>query len=474
MANGQAYLVALKKYLDEQVEKGRMTAEEAEGYGQEAVRLLNTGVFGQELPFAGAIFAKREWYKRDPEWRLGPEAGAPLAEQAFRHYTELGLPPATAWQTAQAATEVAPSLEGLPPRLRELMESGLSASEAMAWLRMNEPEEEAGFTDFQRAQVANWERQAGLAERKFEWQMGQPTGPQWRPGELELQQQEAQRGLLGEQARLAALGDKGFIEGWYAENAPTAQDETEWIPHATRMREIERMTGENPIDLYLKDIKEIRREMKETGTAETPTVPRMETWTPEEGKQQAEPATGFYETLESGKQYAIPDMEQWSHNAFLMSAGKWPTGTGMMTPIEKALSGKRLTGEEATQVGARGFVEKGGGYFSKALGGFLPTEPGEGREQFRTPPTPQYPWLAQVAPGLGERLGQWTGQTKVPSGQLWGTIPPSEKARFGAMLQWRRGTGEQYRSPEDLMAQMGRMAPRTPPRTRGWQPAVRR
>ena len=467
MSDGNDYLTALRAYLAEAVKQGTMTATEADAWGNEAVRILNTGSYvPMALPFANEIFAKRQWYRQDPEWRLGEKAMATTVSpelQRFQYYTGQGLPPSQAWTQAQAA--VTPDIEGLPPQLRKLMESGLSASEAMSWLKMTAPEEEAGLTEYQR-------RQLELAEQESQWQMRQPQGPQWRPGELALQQQQARTAEITESARLAALGDRGWIERWYAENAPRQQAQPRGfgVPQYGR-RDIKGTLGWTP-----EQFAEGRQRVSEARTAGEVT-PDIAMNLPASWRY----AYGYAPSMDIARQ-------QEAANAILRELG----GTyqdGQLTPPRPELEwgpttvSPTLFSQQVQQELARRQIAGPMPLYQDMPAGIPESGPmgpppkgkaPKQKPQFRTPPTPEFPWLAQVTPGLGARLGDWAGKTKVPSGQLMGQIPPSEWARFGAMLGWRRGTGTEWRSEEDIFAAQERMRPRTPISSRGWAPARRR
>lgn len=204
---GAEYLEALKALLTDKVRKGQMGIEEANRQGAEAYQMVASGVFGATLPFYGEIYEPREWWRRDPSWRLGEEAGLAMAQ---------------------------------PPELRYFTQLGLSPSEALSWAKYLQPEVEtpAGLTPEE--EFDWWSRR-----QEYQWEIAQrPTAPtqyqQWQMKQAGQVTPEAELPpeMVFEAERQAALGGltapRNWIRRWQIEHMVNPYKE--WEESAKRAR----------------------------------------------------------------------------------------------------------------------------------------------------------------------------------------------------------------------------------------------
>lgn len=223
-----------------------------------------------------------------------------------------------------------------------------------------------------------------------------------------------------------------------------------------------------------------------------------EYWSPSEGGDET---GGGYETASDGHSYYVPSFDEWSHSVYLKMYGDWPAGpspalemtagdlmsamatgnlpTGQRVKFTRAeLAKLQDLGVKYPGLTKLGAEESWTGVFGAPGAGerFTPWErlATGGGGQPTTPPTPEWSWLPQVMPGIGKRLGTFGGQVKVPSGQLWGAVPWSQRQGLGSILEWYGGEKGSPSNLTDLLNYMQMMQPKTPATPRGWSPARQR
>lgn len=135
-------------------------------------------------------------------------------------------------------------------------------TEAQDWMARQQMLQPEPMSEYQQNLIRLREQEMGAG--------GQPTGMT----ELQQQQLELQQSQLGLQERQWQAGlaahPSDWIERWYAENAPKRQAaQTNWIPSNVREQEIQKGGGQNPRELYNKDVQAIREAHKTMTPVET-------------------------------------------------------------------------------------------------------------------------------------------------------------------------------------------------------------
>lgn len=262
-----------------------------------------------------------------------------------------------------------------------------------------------------------WERQQAM--RMTPWQQAQQA--QW--GE------ESRLAQMREATRLAGLGDVGWIEQWYAQQAQQARFAAEPQPWYTGGGGLAGIAGWEAMRPEERGEWMRREQFSQFAGIDPQIQARMR-----EGWGIPPDVTGLGEP---------PPAEKVSIK---------PTGEiSISMPMTGQAAARQPTGEPATlPMAARAAAER-----PFPVG---PTKPkGKGRP---TPPRPTAPPMpAELAPflpaGVTGQPIQRGWQMPPPSAQLWGRTPPSTREQLRGYTQF--GGGQTY---EDLMWQMEQMRPR--------------
>lgn len=409
------------------------------GYGWSAENQAKYREYRSRAGWGDKLLSYDQWLAAGKPFRRGEEQPIKAPGLAGFDPSQMPSPPATPqFDISRLATPAPEDDDGqgeevIPGVLKQLPDGSYVNVDSLDPVRwetaqqmirqynaqfLQELEEDVeGMTPFQQAQVQRW----GALD--------------------ETQRLEAERGLLSEQARLAALGDRGWIERWYAQNPPTARRDRPSLAQAGRSLWAKADPWERRALLNITGRGDIARTEDTWADMEAGTYPLAS------GQTITPPFTDVPGSVaqELGadtnlREAADPNLREAADPNKPVTIRTWKSdpekGTETMTEVKKQISQAR-----------------------------------ENRpEQFTTPPTPQFDFLSKVAPGLKGRLGNWQGRTKAPSGQLFRTIDPSEWARFGAMIDWRRGTGTKHASFRDVQENIARRQSTRPPQTPRWGP----
>lgn len=295
--------------------------------------------------------------------------------------------------------------------------------------------EEISPTEWEREQF-EWQQQQALwgrerAEEEGAWQRERAMLP-WTMGMTPAEQaQTAQWGAAGRQAemqeayRLAALGETGWIERWYAREAQRAQ---RWQPQPTRW---DKVGFRNPYVAYLRTYKPERlQELVAKGFAPQEMV--------------TEPLARFGEPYPRPEEYtygAAPAEERVTIS---------PEGEVKITvPSGAPMAGRAAVEGQPPISGKYPRVERGEAPPFRAGEFVTPTPRPRGARKRPSrptaPPMPEElaPFLPAGVPGEPIQKG-W--QIPPPSAQLWGRTPPSVRSKLAGYAQY--GGGLSY---EDLM-----------------------
>lgn len=348
-------------------------------------------------------------------------------------------------------------------------EPALTPEEEYEWWRKQREYEwalEARVTPAEEQEVA-WQRQQALWGRE---QAMLPYG-----GMTAYQQAQIQQDRMREAYRLAALGEEGWIERAYAQQAQQAQFEAQpkpWYMRGGGLAGIAGWEGMSPEERG----EWLRR--KEYSQAWAPVHPQVKGqvlsgygWPeapPGQGisygaewpgfseapQPEFEESLGFKVDIKPSGEVKIERGTPMAGRAAEVTAPTAPAVSGKY-PRAEAVSGKYpRVGAPPSPVGAAP-PRRGGG---------------RARPQPRGIPTPA--WLPQFAPWLttGEPISK--GWMPTPSGQMWGQISPSTLAGLKGFTKW----GGAGRSMEDIYSHMLGMQPEVP-RGAGyqrWQPVGQR
>lgn len=278
------------------------------------------------------------------------------------------------------------------------------------------------------------EAQVGLSKEQLAFQKQQAqTQTQYQQEQLNLSQMQ-------EASRLAGLGDEGWIERWYAQQAEQAK-----FP-----REGRGLSEQNIYNMW----------------AGMP--PQSRAWALDRYGSQLDPAS--LEALQRG--FARPTGEL---GAFKGAEGRVPqiepdvgwlqqeTERGGFTPHYPSIDIKPDGEIKITETPKQ--APSTGSYRDVYAGKFPVGEASEKKQKARPKPTapPTPAWLPQFAPWLTPGQPIEGGQVATPSGQMWAGLKPSEIGGFKGFTQ----AGKAGRSFEDIYAHMLQMQPKTP-RGGGW------
>lgn len=310
-----------------------------------------------------------------------------------------------------------------------------------------EPEE---LTRWQEAQLWQAQQEMGLRRRELGWEREEARLPYeqmtaWQ--QAQTRQQELQYA-----AHLAGLGEAGFIERWYAQQAQQAR----FQPRGREYGQVPWVSWTEP---------EREKYM------ETRTTPRGYQVRPEAEWLMRSPewqVTTDPEALQAG----FIDPAEYQRAQAEAAAITAPTEV-KITPTGEVSIKTPMTGKGAYEAapsrpqmpmaGRAAYADVRGPYAE------APRERGRRRAprpRPEAPPTPAY--LPKFAPWLTPGQPITPGQIPTPSGQLWAGTLPSERAGLGAFAQWGGG-----RTLQDIEAHMAMMRPETPRGVAGrqWRPA---
>lgn len=293
-------------------------------------------------------------------------------------------------------------------------------------------------------ELTRWQQaQLQQAQQEMAWQREQAM---WGREEAMLpygqmtayQQAQMQLSQMQYAAQLAALGEEGWIEQHYAQQAQRQPPPVQWDKEGYR----------NPYVAYLQKYDPDRlRELVEQGFA-----PR---------EMLTEPLAQFGEPYRKPEEYTYQAGPVWEPPAEGQRVIKVSPEGGVEVTAKPAPMGRfgQVTRPEAqpTPPFREGeFVTK-----TPRRGGRPSPQP------TGPPPTPE--WLPQFAPWLTAGQPIERGQMPTPSGQMWGQRLPSELAGLRGFTKWG-GAGRTY---EDIYAHMLQMQPQAPWGGRGRWPAAR-
>jgi len=236
--------------------------------------------------------------------------------------------------------------------------------------------ETLGMNDYQKSQIA-------LEQQQLK-QQGDFQDAQLRMTELQYA------------VEMAGLGEEGWIERWYADQARIAQfSSPEWHKEGSR----------NPYAAYLKKYDPTRlEELVQKGYAPVESI--------------TEPLAQLGEPYPKPEDYtyAPPNEQVGSGNIVIKPDGE------IDIPFS---SGRAFTAWQ--QKKAETSAQETPSY-EDVKGEFVTKTPKKGKARPRptAPPTPA--WLHKFAPWLTEGQPITKGQMPTPSGQLWGQTPPSVQA----------------------------------------------
>lgn len=333
------------------------------------------------------------------------------------------------------------------------------------------------LTDYEKQTLAmrqaeqDWQKQKfGLQQQteqaRLTWQQQQARIEQeqaWLPYQQMTAYQQAQMQLsqMQQAAQLAGLGEEGWIQQWYAQQAQQAQFKAPPKPWFTAGAGLAGIAG--------------WEQMKPEERGEWMRRFEHSQWARLDPSVQAQVQAGWgFPQAAPGEQISLgePSTQPWGGEREVIIK---PSG-------EIDIKGMPMTGQAAYQQG--GVEPKTGvsptrphprgpsGDFQAppfAVGEAPPRRGGEPRPQPTAPPTPE--WLPQFAPWLtaGEPITK--GQMATPSAQMWAGVSPSVQAGLRGFAKW----GGTDRSMEDIYAHMLQMQPEAPWGGRGrWQPARQR
>ncbi len=295
--------------------------------------------------------------------------------------------------------------------------------------------DETEMSTWQKSQYELDLKQFGLTEEKFAFQQQQALQQtQFQQAQMQIQQSQARQAEMQAAAQLAALGEEGWIQSWYAQQAKQAkfgQEAPGWDKTGFR----------NPYAAYLKQYQpEVLEQMIAAGTAPI--------------EQATQPLARF------GEPYRKP--EEYTYQPQGETIDIKPDGAVKIT-VGSQIGGMRgQTPEALRDVTPPTFEETKGQFVTKT------PKKGRARPTPRptAPPTPA--WLPQFAPWLTAGQPIERGQMPTPSGQQWQGITPSVMGGLRGFTKW----GGAGRSLEDIFAAMQRMQPEAPWGGRGrWQTA---